>query len=246
MASLDVSIKQVLELQRKSKKPLAVVLAGHNGSGKSTMWYRHLAPSLRMPLVNADRMMMSILPEVGDPLDLPSWASKLRDNDTSWMAVAQLGVHAFVAHAMAQRVPFAMETVFSHWQPQPDGTVESKIQMIMDMKNAGYFVLLIFVGLTDSSLSVARVSTRVEVGGHSVPVAKLTERFPRTQKAINAALNVADIAILTDNSRDLEHAFTVCRVQQSDQEIYDLRGGRRRTPPEILRWLDKVSPRQPL
>jgi predicted ABC-type ATPase len=243
MARVDDSIDQVLELQRKSKKPLAVVLAGHNGSGKSTMWYRHLAPSLQMPLVNADRMMMSILPEVADPLDLPSWASRLRDNDTSWMAVAQQGVQAFVAHAMAQQVPFAMETVFSHWEPREDGTVDSKIQMIMDMKNAGYFTVLIFVGLTDSSLSIARVSTRVELGGHAVPTAKLTKRFPKTQKAIRAALTVPDVAILTDNSRDLERAFTVCRIQQSSQEIYDLRDSRKRTPQEISRWLDKVAPR---
>lgn len=244
MAGLNTSIKQALELQRKSKKPLAVVLAGHNGSGKSTMWYRHLVPSLRMPLVNADRMMMSILPEVSDPLDLPTWASKVRDTDTSWMSVAQLGVQAFVAHAMAQRVPFAMETVFSHWKPQADGTISSKIQMIRDMKDAGYFVLLIFVGLSDSSLSIARVSTRVAVGGHSVPTSKLIERFPRTQKAISAALSVADLTVLTDNSREPERAFTVCRVQHSEEEMYDVRGAKRRTPQEILRWLDKVCPRQ--
>jgi len=46
---------------------VAFVLAGHNGSGKSTLWYSRLAESLRMPLVNADRMMMSILPDA-DPL----------------------------------------------------------------------------------------------------------------------------------------------------------------------------------
>ena len=43
-------------------KPLAIVLAGHNGSGKSTLWYDKLADQLRIPLVNADRLTLSILP----------------------------------------------------------------------------------------------------------------------------------------------------------------------------------------
>lgn len=44
-------------------KPVAFVLAGHNGSGKSTLWRERLSDALRIPLINADRMMLSILPE---------------------------------------------------------------------------------------------------------------------------------------------------------------------------------------
>ena len=39
------------------------VLFGHNGSGKSTMWYEHIVDNIQIPLINADRMMLSILPE---------------------------------------------------------------------------------------------------------------------------------------------------------------------------------------
>jgi len=42
---------------------MAFVLAGHNGSGKSTLWYQRLADQLQIPLVNADRLTLSILPE---------------------------------------------------------------------------------------------------------------------------------------------------------------------------------------
>ena len=38
------------------------------------------------------------------------------------MRVAQNGVQAFVAQALSQGVPFAMETVFSHWVEHADGT----------------------------------------------------------------------------------------------------------------------------
>ena len=126
MTGLAHAVTAVRKAQKKSGKPLAVVLAGHNGSGKSTLWYGHLANSFQIPLVNADRMMMSILPEVQKGRCLPSWASTIRDSNESWMQVAQKGVQAFVAQAMANNVPFAMETVFSHWKKRADGTIESK------------------------------------------------------------------------------------------------------------------------
>lgn len=237
------AIRQVRETQEKRKKPLAIVLAGHNGSGKSTMWRRSLADELQMPLVNADRMMLSILPEQASDGALPTWAATLRDTDESWMKVAQQGVQAFVGHAMNAKVPFAMETVFSHWQPRDDGTFDSKIDQIRQMQAAGYFVLLIFVGLASVQLSIGRVQTRVQENGHAVPEDKLRERFPRTQMAIAEAIKVADASLLADNSRTPAQAFTVCRVQVEDREIFDLRGGARSAPSVILRWLDRVSPR---
>jgi predicted ABC-type ATPase len=39
-------------------KPLAIVLAGHNGSGESTLWYDNLVRALRIPLINADRLSL--------------------------------------------------------------------------------------------------------------------------------------------------------------------------------------------
>jgi len=130
MTELATAVDHVLAAQEQSKKPLAIVLAGHNGSGKSTMWYQHMVDRLQIPLINADRMMMLILPEVTCGGRLPNWASSLRDNDTSWMQVAQKGVQAFVAQAMAYKVPFAMETVFSHWRDLGKGKIESKVDLI--------------------------------------------------------------------------------------------------------------------
>ncbi|QDQ28467.1 toxin [Chitinimonas arctica] len=241
-AFLKTAVDAVLDAQRQSEKPLAIVLAGHNGSGKSTMWYLQLADKLQVPLVNADRMMLSILPEVNQNQHLPAWAARLRDNDTSWMKVAQMGVEAFVAQAMLHGIPFAMETVFSHWRRQEDGSFESKIRKIEEMQEAGYFVLLFFVGLSDEQLSIARVSTRVIAGGHNVDVEKLVQRFPRTQKAIRQAVKVADAAILTDNSRERSDAFTVCRIQMRDKVVYDRRISETDTPKVIRNWLDIVCP----
>lgn len=241
MTHLGDVVSQILRLQQATAKPLAIILAGHNGSGKSTMWRKSLSDQVRIPLVNADRMMLSILPEAGNDGALPSWAQDLRDKDEGWMRVAQEGVQAFVAHAMGAKVPFAMETVFSYWQEQPDGSVASKIDMIRDMQRAGYFVLLIFVGLTNVTLSILRVRTRVAENGHDVPEERLEHRFPRTQHAIRAASAVADASIFVDNSRESRRAFTVCRVQTPDEELFDLRrnGG---VPPVIREWMDVVCP----
>lgn len=151
MTSLSEAVEQILRAQQKTKKPLAIVLAGHNGSGKSTMWRKRLSGQLQIPLINADRMMLSILPEPGSDGSLDEWAQSLRDTDESWMRVAQDGVQAFVGHAMRAKVPFAMETVFSYWEEQPDGTVLSKIDLIEDMRRAGYFVLFFSSGSPMSS-----------------------------------------------------------------------------------------------
>lgn len=191
-ADLSATVDAVIERQVASGKPLAIVLAGHNGSGKSTLWYDHLADKLQVPLINADRMMLSILPE-SNPL--PTWATVLRDKNKAWMGVAQKGVQSFVAQAMVQQVPFATETVFSYWEQREDGTFASKIDTIRELQAAGYFVLLIFVGLGDVGLSVGRVKTRKAKGGHDIPWKTLKDRFPRTRQAIAAALPVVDAAI---------------------------------------------------
>lgn len=239
---LSEAVEQILQAQRKTKKPLAIVLAGHNGSGKSTLWRKRLSGQLRIPLVNADRMMLSLLPEPSSDGKLEPWAQTLRDTDQCWMKVAQDGVQAFVGHAMQAKVPFSMETVFSYWDEQPDGSVHSKLDLIRDMQRAGYFVLLLFVGLTNVELSILRVQTRVAENGHGVEVERLKRRFPKTQRAIREAAKLTDATIFTDNSRDPKDAFTVCRVQLGKEPLFDLRQGTGSVPLAIAAWLNVVCP----
>jgi predicted ABC-type ATPase len=239
--ALEAAVDRVLQVQVDSRKPLGIVLAGHNGSGKSTLWREHLSPKLQIPLVNADRMMLSILPEPSKRGQLVGWARALRDSDESWMRVAQKGVEAFVAQAMLNKVPFGMETVFSHWIERPDGTLESKIVLIEQMQFAGYFVVLLFVGLASSDLSIFRVQSRVATGGHDVPIEKLKARFGRTQRAIRAASAIADATLLVDNSAEKSRAFSVCHIRLRDEEIFDTRKTAT-PPPGIQAWFDIVSP----
>lgn len=244
MISVVEAALDILQTQQATSKPLAVIVAGHNGSGKSTLWRRTLAGIFHIPLINADRMMLSILPESDADGALPPWATELRDTDERWMRVAQQGVQTFVNYAMNANVPFAMETVFSHWNRRPDGVIESKLDLIHDLQASGYFVLLVFVGLTNARMSISRVATRVAQNGHNVPEQRLRDRFPRTQKAIAEAIEIADASLLADNSRDAAHAFTLCRTIVSGTAIYDIRDDEMNPPTNaILGWLNVISPR---
>ncbi|HEY4354333.1 MAG TPA: toxin [Acidobacteriaceae bacterium] len=228
-------------------KPLAIVLAGHNGSGKSTLWYDRLADILQIPLVNADRLTLSILPAAfGDPPMLRPWAAELRDRDERWQRLSQEGVQLFMGLIMEQRMPFAFETVFSYLRKYPDGTHDSKEEVILTLQKAGYAVALLFVGLASADLSILRVSTRRTQGGHDVPEAKLRQRFPRTQEAIRLASSVADMALMFDNSRSIDKAFSLVRVQAGREPIYDCRDKRFNEEPELINvasvWLANVAP----
>lgn len=208
-----------------STKPVAFVLAGHNGSGKSTLWFERLSPRLQIPLVNADRLTLSILPEANPTTrSLPAWARAFRDRDERWQKLAQEGVRTFTALIMEQKLPFAFETVFSHWERRADGAhYSSKIEEIKNMQSAGYFVVLLFVGLVSPQLSYLRVQTRRKAGGHDVPRAKIFSRFPRTQLAVGAASHIADMTIMFDNSRGIDQAFTLARVQRQRKVLFDCR-----------------------
>jgi predicted ABC-type ATPase len=159
-------------------KPLAIVLAGHNGSGKSTLWYDKLADQLRIPLVNADRLTLSILPQPSEGKQtLRAWAANLRDRDERWQKLSQDGVQLFMGLIMEQHMPFAFETVFSYLERQADGSYKSKADTIVALQKAGYFVVLLFVGLASAELSILRVATRRLQGGHDVPEEKLKHAF---------------------------------------------------------------------
>lgn len=209
------------------------------------MWADLLSDDLRIPLINADRLTESILPARDRKTDrLPRWAERLRNEDERWQRLSQGGVKAFSALAMDEKIPFAFETVFSDWRPQPDGTVKSKLDLIREMQDKGYFVVLLFVGLSSAELSILRVETRMASGGHAVPMNKLVERFPRTQKAIGAASLIADMTLMFDNSREERFAFTLARAQRQQQIDFDCRDSTYRKDQGLLGvatlWLDKV------
>ncbi|MDM5176979.1 hypothetical protein PO883_07175 [Massilia sp. DJPM01] len=99
-----------------------------------------------------------------------------------------------------------------------------------------------FVGLSSTGLSIGRVRTRQNQGGHAVPYEKLLERFPRTRQAIKAALAVADASILFDNSRSQALAFTPVHIRINNKVAYDIRAAWKQRLQPISSWLDLIAP----
>lgn len=225
-------------------QPVAFVLAGHNGSGKTSLWYERLAPVLQRPLLNADRLVTSTLPPVHPQGRLVPWAARMRDQDLRWQLLARDGIAEFTQLVTARKMSFALETVFSHWERQPDGSFNSKVSVIRHLQASGYLVVLFFIGLANVELSIARVRQRRERGGHDVPRAKLKARFARTQLAIGQAAPVADMTVMFENSLGMELAYRVSRVQMGESVLFDCRDGRYDIPADLRMaatlWLGKV------
>lgn len=158
--------------------------------------------------------------------------------------LAQAGVRAFVSLVKEQRMPFAFETVFSHWKERADGSIESKAEIIATLQAAQYMVVLLFFGLASAELSQLRVETRKEQGGHGVPLQKLQQRFPRTQRAVGHAAPLADLTLMFDNSRSPEDAFALVRAQRGHEVLFDCRDRRYRIEDELRAvsssWLERV------
>lgn len=151
------------------------LLAGGNGSGKSTFYRIQLQPQ-GMPFVNADILAKELFPE--QPEQRSYEAARLAEQ--------------IRLQLIRERRTFCFETVFSH---------PSKIDFVAQAKTFAYEVVLVFIHLDNTVLNNARVSQRVEEGGHSVPENKVSERIPRTLKNIRQVLPLCDRVYLLDNSR---------------------------------------------
>jgi predicted ABC-type ATPase len=161
------------------QRPVVVALAGPNGAGKTTFYHAHLQPS-GLRLVNAD------------------------------VLARELGADAYAAMRMAgalrrqllqQRESFVFETVFSD-------PVGEKLAFLQSAVEAGYNVILCFIGISGPNASGERVAIRVSQGGHDVPPDKLAERFPRTMANLQAAMRVLPRIFIFDN----ENIADPCRM----------------------------------
>ncbi|HTV41465.1 MAG TPA: zeta toxin family protein [Candidatus Sulfotelmatobacter sp.] len=172
------------------KRPIIVVLAGHNGAGKSTFYHAHLEVS-GLRFLNADVLAAE--------LDVnPYLASE---------ATARLR-----QELVKQGESFIFETVFSD-------PVGDKLAFLKSALEHGYHVLLCFIGLSSPALAEQRVAMRVSQGGHDVPTAKLVARFPRTLANLAAAIRSLPCVLVFDND-DLRKPFRRVAVFQNGKQTF--------------------------
>jgi predicted ABC-type ATPase len=164
------------------RRPVIVAIAGPNGAGKTTFYRSHLqAAGLRF--LNAD-----------------VWA---REMDIDAYAAARLAC-AVREELVRQRESFVYETVFSD-------PVGEKVEFLKAAAQAGYTVVMCFIGVSSPRVSEERVAMRVSQGGHDVPADKLAARFPRTLANLAVAIRKLPHVRIFDND-DLRRPYRLVAI----------------------------------
>lgn len=167
---------------------LLVVIAGHNGAGKTTIYHELIADALTgflMEHINPDEIEQAITDDVGE-----NSLSKLEFEIRAANEATRLR-----QQYLDQETNFSFETVLS--DPNQD-----KVGFLNKARRRGYLVLLIAVGLDSIELSKARVAIRHAKGGHNVPEDKIEGRYDRVLLNFAHGARAATLAIFFDNSKD--------------------------------------------
>jgi predicted ABC-type ATPase len=166
-----------------------VAVAGPNGAGKTTFFHAHLHPA-GLRFVNADVLAREL---ALDPYLAAKAAGAIREE------------------LVRQRESFVFETVFS----DPAG---EKLAFLKKAAEAGYMVVLCFIGVSGPEVAEERVAMRVSQGGHDVPREKLVARFPRTLANLQAALGALPYVLMFDNE-DLRTPFRQVALFENGQRV---------------------------
>ena len=157
------------------RRPVAWLIVGINGAGKTTFYERFLRPKSSAEFVNADEIARERWGEAAP--DHAYDAGRLADERRREL--------------LEKQVSFVAETVFSH---------PSKLAFVSELRARGYRVHLVYVHVP-LPLARRRVETRVALGGHDVPAEKVRRRYSRVIANVLAAIPLVDRAYLYDNSR---------------------------------------------
>jgi predicted ABC-type ATPase len=99
-------------------------------------------------------------------------------------------VECFRELLLEKRQDLTFETVFSH---------PSKLDFMREAKTKGYKIYLYYVCLDDPDMNIARVQTRVKMGGHAVAASVIRDRYFRSLENLIPAFELADSAYLINN-----------------------------------------------
>ena len=156
--------------QLLDRRPVLVAVTGPNGAGKTTFFHAHLE-LCGLRILNPDLIAQELHLQ-------PTEAAQALD------ALRQTLVE--------QRESFVFETVFSD-------PVRAKLDFLKAAAQAGYTVVLCFIGLAGPATSDERVAMRVSQGRHDVAPDKLVARYPRTMANLQKAIRELPHVFIFDN-----------------------------------------------
>jgi predicted ABC-type ATPase len=181
-----ISIKQ---------KPKLIIVAGPNGSGKTTITEQ----LLRHKWMNG---CVYVNPDIIAQNEFGDW------NSPEAIIKAANTAKDIRENCLKNLTSMTFETVFSS---------NEKLEFVQRSKNAGFFIRLFFVCTNDPSINAQRVAQRVMGGGHDVPIPKIINRYYRAIFNCIKALPLIDRAYFYDNSETNTEPRLLFRI--SDNKI---------------------------
>lgn len=179
-------------MSNTAHRPVLIVIAGPNGSGKTTITSKILRHEWLEDAVyvNPDQVAQE---RFGD------WNSP--------EAVMQAAQYCEVQRedCLINKKSLIFETVLSS---------EGKVDFIRRAKEAGYFIRLFFVSTSHPSINAARIAQRVMKGGHDVPIPKIISRYQKSIINCKRCANLADRTYVYDNSMEDADARLLFRLTE--------------------------------
>lgn len=188
-----------IQAKIKQKPPVLIVIAGANGSGKTTITEQLLKHDwlFDCDYLNADNIAQS---------QFGGW------NSATGIIEAANYVQTKREQYLKEGKNFAFETVFSG---------QDKVDFLIKAKKEGYFIRLFYIGTESPIINASRVARRVMEGGHDVPISKIISRYSKSIANCASIINIVDRTYLYNNSKDNRQARLILRTQNGVTKEYE-------------------------
>lgn len=172
------------------QRPVLIVIAGPNGSGKTTITTKILHHEwLEDALyINPDQVAQERFGDWNSPeavMQAVQYCEQQRE------------------HCLTRRQSLIFETVLSS---------EGKVDFIRRAHESGYFIRVFFVATCHPTINASRIAQRVLEGGHDVPISKIISRYQKSILNCKRVAAIADRVYVYDNSVDDAEARLLFRM----------------------------------
>ena len=171
-------------------KPILIVIAGPNGSGKTTVTEQILRHEWMEDAIY-------INPDIVAQEKFGDW------NSAEAVRKSIAYCEELREQCLCERKSLIFETVLSR---------KDKVDYIRRAKEAGFFVRLFFVCTESPTINASRIARRVMQGGHDVPITKIISRYKLSVTNCIEVAKIVDRCYLYDNSAENSDARPLFRT----------------------------------